>query len=325
MKRWERGIRPLPLRARPMAGETTVSFVARLAAVNDFPATLLFRTIGDCVPGRHVLHRDAYLNGPALERLVVLSRTPADHLRKALPTLAAKPQYVPLPAARPLVRFFRGDPHPVRACRSCTLRRGAATAVAWEYRDLDRCVCLTHHRWINSTPQFALAAAPEIVTAQTDYNELVARYDQQKASAALFQAWNMTTRWVNEKRHPDLIDRWNSRAVAIGATGPAKAAVRFPEMVQVAQVLTDPDWRRHVAMVELHHLDNFYRHTAKVLGADREGFITDRGRVDPLCEWAQDLRTRHAATRARFWSDLQLNHARYRSIRRPFPESRHFT
>ncbi|MGW1160937.1 hypothetical protein ACWD5Q_23870 [Streptomyces sp. NPDC002513] len=104
-----------------------------------------------------------------------------------------------------------------------------------------------------------------------------------------------------------------------------EAAVRFPEMVQVAQVLTDPDWRRHVAMVELHHLDNFYRHTAKVLGADREGFITDRGRVDPLCEWAQDLRTRHAATRARFWSDLQLNHSRYGSIRRPFPESRHFT
>ncbi|MET9080557.1 hypothetical protein ABZX77_01440 [Streptomyces sp. NPDC004237] len=325
MKRWERGIRPLPLRARPMAGETTVSFIARLAAVNDFPVLLLFRTIGDCVPGKHVLHRDAYLNASAQERLAVLSRTPVDHLRKALPSLTLKPRYIPLPFERPLVRFFRGYPYPVRACRSCTLRRSPATAVAWEYRDLDRCVCLTHGRWINSTPQFDLAAAPEIITAQADYDGLVARYDQPKASAAFFQAWNLTTRWVNEKRHPDLIDRWNSRAAAIGATGAGKAAVRFPEMVQLAQVLTDPDWRRHVSMVELYDLDNFYRHTAKVLGLDREGFITDRGRTDPLCAWAQDLRSRHAAARLGFWSDLRRNRSRYGSTPQPFPESRHFT
>ncbi|MFJ8307701.1 MULTISPECIES: hypothetical protein [unclassified Streptomyces] len=307
-----------------MAGETVVSFVARLAAANDFPATLLFRTIGDCTPGKHVLHRDAYLNDPAQKRLSVLASTPVAHLRKALPVLSRSPLYVALPRRRPYARFFRGSPHPVLACRSCTLRHSPATAVGWEYRDRDRCVCLAHGRWINSDPQFDLAAAPEVVTAQAEYNELVARYGRDKASAALFQAWNMTTRWASEKRHPALLDRWDTRAGAIGAKGHGKAAVRFPEMVQLAQVLTYPDWRRHVSMVELHHLNNFYRYTAGVLGADREGFITDRGRVDPLCEWAQDLRARHAAARLAFWADLQKNRPRYGSIPQPFPESRHF-
>ncbi|MFC8129503.1 hypothetical protein [Streptomyces sp. NPDC057302] len=324
MKRWERPARPLPLRARPMAEETVVSFVARLAAANDFPATLLLRTIGDCTPGKHVLHRDAYLNDPAQDRLGILARTPVAQLRKALPTLSCTPRYVALPHQHPYLRFFRGSPYPVLACRNCTLRHSPATAVGWEYRDRDRCVCLTHNRWISSAPQFNLAAAPEIATAQADYDELVVRYGRDKASAALFQAWNMTTRWGTEQRHPALLDRWHTRGAAIGATGPGKAAVRFPEMVQLAQVLTDPDWRRHIAMVELHHLDNFYRYTARVLGADREGFITDRGRVDPLCAWAQDLRTRHAGARLGFWADLQKNRYRYGSVPRSFPESCHF-
>lgn len=322
MKRWERPIRPLPLRARPMQDETVVSFVTRLAAANDFPPTLLFRAIGDCVPGKHVLGRDAILNDPALERLSVLSRTPPDHLRKALPGLSHTPQYVPLPISRPSVRFFRLH-YPMLACRTCTLRHGPATAVAWEHRERDhaRYVCIAHCRWINSTPQFHLAAAPEIVAAQHEYNQLAVRYDQSQAFSGLFQAWNITTRWLQERRHKALLQRWTARAKNIGATGPGSAASRFPEMTRLAELLVHPGWRSHVGLSAHWRLRDFYRYTAHVLGTDLEVFTVGNGREDPLCRWAQSLRSSFASL-------PQAPTRRACSLRGipapPLPESRHF-
>ncbi|GAA2635535.1 hypothetical protein [Streptomyces axinellae] len=283
MNRWQRPVRPLPLRARPMQDESVVSFVMRLAAANDFPPTLLFRTIGNCVPGKHVLHRDAILKAPAVDRLGILSRTPADHLGRALPGLRHTPTYVPLPVTTPTIRFFR-LPYPMLACRTCTLRHGPATAVAWEHRGRDhaRYVCTTHRRWINSTPQFHLTAAPEVVSAQHEYDQLADRYDQSRAFFGLFQAWNVTTRWLQERRHPALLQRWTTRAKSIGAAGPASAVSRFLEMTRLAELLVHPGWRELVGLAPPWRVRDFYRHAAHVTGADYEEFFVAAGRDDPL-------------------------------------------
>ncbi|EKX61495.1 hypothetical protein [Streptomyces ipomoeae] len=322
MKRWERPARSLPLRARPMQDESVVSFVMRLAAANDFPPSLLFRTIGDCVPGKHVLHRDAILNAAAVDRLGVLSRTPADHLRRALPGLSHTPSYVPLPVATPTVRFFR-LPYPMLACRTCTLKHGSATAFAWEHRDRDeaRYVCTTHRRWIKSAPQYHLTDAPEIVTAQNEYDALAMRYDQAEAASGLFQAWNITTGWLRDERHSTLMRRWRTRAEAIGAAGPASAAVRFPEMIRLAPMLIHPGWRTHVIREGPWRLARFFRRAAQVVGTDYELFPDRNGREDPLVTWALNLRSCHTSRSlplSRRASSLRGTRAT------PLPESRHF-
>ncbi|WP_175412366.1 TniQ family protein [Streptomyces sp. TRM64462] len=323
MKRWERPARPLPLRARPMKNETVVSFVARLAAANDFPVSLLLRTIGDCVPGKHVLDRDARLNAAALDRLVVLSRTPAEHLRRALPTLLTAPQYVPLPTGRPVLRFFRGDPHPLLACRICTLQHGPATPVAWEYRSLNRFVCLSHHRWIGEGPHLDLRSAPEIVAAQVQYADLAARIGHNATYKALTTSWQMTFRWLREKRHPALISRWTTRAATLGADRQLPGSVRFPEIVQLMEVTGDPDWRRHVAMVEQPDLRIFYRHTARRLGIEPDAFTTGNSQSDPLAEWVRILRHRFATIRDELWRG-HYRQPNWRAELTPFPESCHF-
>ncbi|MFJ8391864.1 TniQ family protein [Streptomyces sp. NPDC094144] len=323
MKRWERPARPLPLRARPMKNETVVSYVARLAAANDFPASLLFRTIGDCVPGKHVLDRDARLNPAALDRLSVLSRTPAEHLSRTLPTLKSPPQYLPLATDRPVIRFFRGYPHPVPACRICTLRHGPATAVAWGYRSLHRFVCITHRRWLGDPPHLDLTAAPEIVTAQSQYAEIAARLGYNATAKTLVEAWQVTSRWANEKRHPALIARWTDRAAAIGAVGPGPGSVRFPEIVRLMEITGNPDWRRHVAMVQPPQLDNFYRHIARRIGTEPDAFTTGHGQKDPLSEWVRILRFRFATTRDEFWRGVHRQ-PDWRRDPIPFPESCHF-
>lgn len=323
MKRWERPARPLPLRARPMKNETVVSFVARLAAANDFPASLLLRTIGDCVPGKHVLDRDARMNAAALDRLAVLSRTPAEHLRRALPTLRTAPQYIPLPTGRPALRFFRGDPRPLLACRICTLQHGPATPIAWEYRTAHRFVCLAHCQWIDKAPHLDLRAAPEIVTAQIQYAELADRINYESTCKGLAASWQMTFRWLKERRHPILLTRWTERAAALGAAGQVTGCVRFPEVVRLMEVIADPEWRRHVAMVEPYDLKSFYRHTARRLGIEADAFTTGNGVTDPLAEWVRILRHRFATIRDELWRG-HYRQPSYRAELTPFPESCHF-
>ncbi|MEW1639757.1 TniQ family protein [Streptomyces sp. NPDC093801] len=322
MKRWERPARPLPLRARPMKNETVVSFVARLAAANDFPVSLLLRTIGDCVPGKHVLDRDARMNADALDRLAVLSRTPAENLRRALPTLRTAPQYVPLPTGRPVLRFFRGDPHPLLACRICTLQHGPATPIAWEYRTSHQFVCLTHALWIGDGHHVDLRPAPEIIAAQVQYAELAELITYESTCRALAGAWQMTFRWLKEKRHPALITRWATRADALG-TGQITGCVRFPEVVSLMEVTGDPEWRRHVAMVEPFDLKSFYHHTARRLGIAPDAFTTGNTYSDPLTEWVRILRHRFATIRDELWR-VHYRQPDWRAEPTPFPESCHF-
>jgi hypothetical protein len=89
----------------------------------------------------------------------------------------------------------------------------------------------------------------------------------------------------------------------------------FPEAVTLTEILTDLNWRRHVAMVLDHDLDRFYQHVARNLG--ESAYPRFPASHDPLTGWAARHRDRFAATRKNLW-------AQARGRPRPFSEIRHF-
>jgi hypothetical protein len=130
-------------------------------------------------------------------------------------------------------------------------------------------LCRRHLRWLGPTAETAqadISAVPEILTAHRRYQQLLARSgDRDWAAASIGAAWTITTHWAQDPyRRSRLRSRWQDRASRLGLTGPpGQPAVTFPEAVALAQVLTDLDWRRHVAMVREWQLDRFYQHIAR--------------------------------------------------------------
>ena len=101
------------------------------------------------------------------------------------------------------------------------------------------------------------------------------------AAASIGAAWGITTHWAQDPyRWPRLRSRWQDRASRLGLTGPpSQPAVTFPEVVALAQVLTDLGWRCHVAMVREWQLDLFCQRIARRLG---EPFCQAPSRSDPI-------------------------------------------
>jgi hypothetical protein len=98
-------------------------------------------------------------------------------------------------------------------------------------------------------------------------------------------------------RWPRLRSRWQDRASRLGLT--SQPAVTFPEVVALAQVLTDLDWRCHVAMVREWQLDLFYQRIARRLG---EPFCQAPSRSDPIVTRAVGHRNMFARIRDNFCS-----------------------
>ena len=88
---WQQPATPLPFGVRPVRGETTMSYVFRLATANELvrPTTLL-RSIGqpsNVAPHQFML-RDGFevkLNAPAQQRLAVFAAIPLQRLARCLP------------------------------------------------------------------------------------------------------------------------------------------------------------------------------------------------------------------------------------------------
>jgi hypothetical protein len=184
-------------------------------------------------------------------------------------------------------------------------------------------LCRRHLRWLGGaaeTAQAGISAAPEILTAHRRYQQLLARSgDREWAAASIGAAWGITTHWAQDPyRWPTLRSRWQDRASKLGLTGPpSQRAVTFPEAIALAQVLTDLDWRRHVAMVREWQLDLFYQRIARRLG---EPSCRAPSRGDPIITWTVGHRNRFARIRDTFWS----RHERSRALSTPFPEKSQF-
>ena len=320
--------RPLPVTLRPLGGETVISYTRRLAEVNGLAPTAIFRALGQVIPGsgHHLLDHDAWLNDQAIARLEAFSALPRHRLATVLPALRWGPPrwFPPLPEGSPALRCYRPWPAARPACRPCALRAcGGTTATVLVRPQASPLLCRRHLRWLGGaaeTAQAGISAAPEILTAHRRYQQILARSSDRKwAAASIGAAWRITTHWAHDPyRRPRLRSRWQDRASRLGLTGPpSQPAVTFPEAVALAQVLTDPDWRRHVATVREWQLDRFYWRIALQLGEPSCRFPS---RGDPIVTWTARHRSRFAPIRDSFWKRPELAWA----SSTPFPEKSQF-
>jgi hypothetical protein len=333
VKLWQRHAYPLPIRVRPIYGETLLSYTRRLSQANAFESpTTILRALGE--PTRLLYYDlftdfDAQLNEPALQRLETYTGIPRQRLRKALPALHATA--TDLGDSTPRTR-----PHRCwnirTACDDCVRRLPGRPDVRVHLMVFPL-ICERHRRWIHTNDdhpeQFDLTATPEIVTAHHKYAKLrAANQDTEWSRRQLHAGTYITTTWARRSLHlKRLPDRWQARAHALGM--PAYRhnpphALTFPEAVILAHILSNPDWRRHVAMVPDHQLRNFFHHIATRLGENPQNFTLRldnrylRPKHEPLNNWIRQHRHEHQHIRDDFYAQPPSPHAR------PFPENRHF-
>lgn len=331
MKLWQQPAQLLPIRVRPLRGETLVSYTFRLSTANDLarPTTLL-RALGEPTRGltqAMIDDSDVALNEQSLRRLETFTAIPAQRLRMSLPTLArtdAAPAGIP--ATRPYRCWALRTP-----CQDCVARLPGHPKIVVRPLLFPQ-ICQRHRRWIDTGQdqphQVNLAGVPHILTAHRRYARLrVTAHDHQWLREQLWQASWIARGWAksSHRLHPQLHARWTARGAALrpfaSPHNPTPLLV-FPETVAIAEILCDLQWRRHVAMVDNDlHLRRFYRRIAARLGqppafANTITFTTH----DPLRNWATTHRKQHEQTRTEFWQQ----HHRRRSTQTPFPEIRHF-
>ncbi|MEV8395258.1 TniQ family protein [Streptomyces sp. NPDC056650] len=140
------------VRLAPLAGETTMSFVNRLAAHYNVTVTgLLSAMAGPGVRGvwgKGCLVGEVFLASAVRRRLASLCQVPESHLSRALPSwdegADAKAN-----GEQPNVRFASGSAVPavMLGCRLCTATRTGAPCPARLYSDLRSRICIRHQCW----------------------------------------------------------------------------------------------------------------------------------------------------------------------------------
>ncbi|WP_016880608.1 MULTISPECIES: TniQ family protein [unclassified Rhodococcus (in: high G+C Gram-positive bacteria)] len=319
MTLWQQPAQLLPVRVRPIGGETLVSYVFRLAAANALarPTTLL-RALGEPIngtPSAPMIHnRDVTLNAPALARLETFTGLPADQLRKALPSLS-NPTADPLPHTGPTIRVFRSAA--IRDhCHACIARIPGRPQVRVHDRDAPS-ICRRHRRWIETTSylpdQIDLSENIEIITAHRRLVRLRSTVgDHAWVRAQLRHAswivldWHLARAPFSPSYYAfrNLHTRWDKRAATLPRSRIATTLVVMPEIVTLAEILCDLEWRRHVAMADDDHdVAPFYHHVGRRLGqperfGDRLSYSTW---IEPLKSWVIKHRTLFRTVRAKHW------------------------
>ena len=310
MRLWHAPARPLPVTVRPVGGETVVSCARRLSAANDLPPTTVLRALGQLAAGsgKHLLICDARLNDHAAERLGAYTGISRARLSLARPALRG--QLHPgqeLPPNRPAVCFRREHPRP--ACRHCQLAAGGPSGPeVLLLRGWVPLLCRRHRRWLgpdHEPGQHDLSAATDILAAERRLAVLVARSgDRAWAWREFRMAWNMTQDWTGFnprfKRMPVFSQRWRDRAAALGITVTGKYPPRiatFPEAVALATIITNLNWRRHVALEW--DTQPFYQRIAESIG--EQSYPSWPYDSDPVRRWTRIHRAKFEPLRSWSW------------------------
>ncbi|MFJ9523581.1 TniQ family protein [Kitasatospora sp. NPDC101801] len=235
---------PLPGRARLVGGESTGSFVARLAHGNGLGLAEFLGRVGQGQASadperveRYPQSTEMYVNEPGLRHLVVLSGLPVELLRRALPSLAE--EYV-LPGGREALWQWPWEAengYPVRRCALCGYARQIGEPV-WLMSPQPWQVCLRHLRWTDDSrsqePSFVdLRVLPECSRAHQERLRLMRRF--KAAGTRVFADASRIVRcwWTGMPDEP----LWAERAwrAGLGArTSRAVPLVTYPETVAVA-------------------------------------------------------------------------------------------
>lgn len=327
MTRWRPPAQQLPVQVRPVGGETVVSYVFRLADANGFARPTL-RAIGE--PIAHNIHagllehHDITLNAPALARLAALTGRSTTSLAKTLPSLGAACTDRRLSrTTEPLINPFSSAA--IRGhCQHCIARIPGHPNIRVHRRSAPA-ICDRHHRWVDTTRQHPnqvdLSNNIEIITAHRRFQRLLPTVENPTwARQQLCRTTDIVTQWRRRDRHSfthshfeELHGRWDTRARTLPSAGSASSLLVMPEAVALAEILCDPQWRRHVAIADNYDLVQFYRQVARRLGQPSK--FSDRlaysYRIDPLKGWVIEHRKQFRTLRDQHWARSRTHHHPY--------------
>lgn len=261
-----------PIRVGPLAGETTLSFLDRLAdryrvGVRDFVPALLSTDSG-LFKGYRV-DGEVYLNAEARDLVAVFCDVPPDHLRRALPTWCAQEPVGPS-GAGPAGRFrFGGVLAAMGAgCRPCAVTRTGRTRPVRLYLPPHARVCPRHRRWmlgdhrvdeaLLGVEHVDLSGLPEILTAHRRHLRMLRH--RPDAAGAFEVARAVVTSWWAQQWPQE--EHWPRRIRRITPPGEdpgwwrllARDVVTYPETVAVASLLAQARHRRRVLEGTVGHL-----------------------------------------------------------------------
>ncbi|MET8831974.1 TniQ family protein [Streptomyces sp. NPDC004610] len=242
---------PLPMRISPLPGESTGSFVNRLAHANGLELADFLQRVGQDTGSssgdaarvaKYPQCTEMYVNGPGLEYLAVLAGAPAAVLRRALPGLAPRHR---LPGDGDAVWKWPWQPpegYLVCCCTRCAELRGVREPAWWLTSDSWR-VCARHRRWCDDSrtqPQggLSLQELPEVVDAHLERARLHREFG--RSGAELFaDAFQVTAEWW---RTMPMVLRWVHRAWACELEDRSTRAmplVIYPEAARLAQQMAE--------------------------------------------------------------------------------------
>ncbi|MFI1916792.1 TniQ family protein [Nocardia sp. NPDC020380] len=302
---WQRPAIPLPFQVRPVRGETTLSYLFRLARANELvvPTTLL-HALGEPSNGLHQFmlreHDEIMLNQAAQQRLSCFAGMPLDRLRRSLllPGLADTRES-PSPRTATHIIGSRTRDH----CTSCCARIPGNPRIQ-VYIAHSSIICRRHRRWLGTRierVQIDLSGSPDILTAYRRRDRLFRGEENQHwmdiqfaAAQAITTAWSHIT---DSFWHTPLIRRWNARSAAFASTAQIPvppSVIMMPETVTIAETICDPIWRHRIATAEHYYQQkNFYAHMVERLGFRRTAAYAFSAYNDPLREWVEQHHRQH--------------------------------
>jgi hypothetical protein len=273
-------LRPLPRTVKPFPGETTASYLARLAHANRLDAEAL----------RFYIHGERRRTPPlSASRLAVVTGFPASTLRYAIPDLGIGPGSLDKNhhngAGFPQHKTDDGPP-----CRQCVLARGITMPVRCWKRPED-VVCLRHRRWTGpgaGAGQPDLSAQPDIMQAHKRHLRLVRRFGRDPVADGFAVADHICRRWHEHRQHDaafrDRMLTFHGPGWQASPASPTIAAAIYPQAVALTRLLTSPYWQ---ALSSPGHPDRQALFIAEVRRTVAPGYLWPQPRrpADPLDAW----------------------------------------
>jgi TniQ len=279
-------LQPLPRQVKPFPGETTASYLRRLALANRLDAEAL----------RYDITGSRRRSGPfPAARLSVMTSLPERTLRCALPDLglARGGQAQDRPGFTP----GKGDHRP--ACRLCVLARGI-TETVWRWKQPENVICLRHCRWIDSwtsEDQPGLSAQPAILQAHRRHLRLIRRFGREVVALGRAYANDICQEWHSQRQHDEgfrqRMEIFHGPEWRLAPTAPTIAAAIYPQAVALTRLLTSPHWQAQARSHEPSGQGRFAREIGRTVAP---GYVWPQAQrsTDPLYQWILETRLAHS-------------------------------